>query len=308
MACRPGPEVMGTEFVWAERSVMPGLRLNRLRSTAVACGMSRQADNLKPHRMSQGGWMAAEDDDALTGIDNAARLAALRSGDPETGSEAPGGPLPWDSKPSVPPQAPADAPAAAPLPPSDPWPTPGSAPQYTPMPAAPPAAALAVAPGVYPGQQGELLYWNGASWDPRPVAPIWTRVWCWAIDQILVNIPVFLLVFLVAFPVALVFGSESVAPVVVGLIAFPVAYVGYFACTYVWMGRSPAMVLGRLYVVQIKTGERLTWGAAWLRALVLCVANVSGILAIIWLGVASGNPRKQGPHDSAAKSVVLRRA
>jgi hypothetical protein len=150
--------------------------------------------------------------------------------------------------------------------------------------------------------------WTGSSWDVRPVAGIGTRVWCWIVDQLVVGVVSLVVAMAFGVPVVLIAGQDSPAVGAVALIAFAVAYVGYFAVSYRVWGRSPGMMLGRLWVVSVRSGVRLTWGAAWIRALVLSVANVSGILAIIWLAVAGGSARRQGPHDSAARSVVLQSA
>jgi uncharacterized RDD family membrane protein YckC len=168
-----------------------------------------------------------------------------------------------------------------------------------------------VQPAVYPGANlGELRYWNGTDWDPRPVAPVWTRVWCWVIDNILGSVVAFVASMLLAAPVVFAFGEDSGVATAAGLIStffFAAGYISYFALSYRIWGRTPGMMLGRLDVVRIKTGTNAGWGPAYLRALVLVVSQLSGILAIIWLVVTSSNARRQGPHDSAAGTVVLRR-
>jgi uncharacterized RDD family membrane protein YckC len=168
-----------------------------------------------------------------------------------------------------------------------------------------------VQPAVYPGGSlGELRYWNGTEWDPRPVAPVWTRVWCWIIDNILGSVVAFVASMMLAAPVMFAFGEGSGVATAAGLfstLAFVAGYVSYFALSYKVWGRTPGMMLGRLDVVRIKTGTNAGWGPAYLRALVLVVSQVSGILAIIWLVITSSNARRQGPHDSAAGTVVLRR-
>jgi len=166
-------------------------------------------------------------------------------------------------------------------------------------------------PGVYPGSTpGDLRYWTGLAWDPRPVAPVWTRVWCWVIDNIIGGMVAFGVGVVLIIPLLLVAGDNSdlvnAAGVVVWIVVV-IAYISYFALSYRIWGRTPGMMIGRLDVIRLDAGVKPALGPAYLRALVLVVAQVSGILSIIWIVVTSGNARRQGPHDSAAKTVVLRR-
>jgi uncharacterized RDD family membrane protein YckC len=204
-----------------------------------------------------------------------------------------------------------------------PWEVPGDAallsapqPAYEPsvQQAAEPVVVNPLAePGVYPGAAlGELLYWNGSDWDPRPVAPVWTRVWCWIVDNILASVVFFAVSFALAFLIAVILsveagsGAESAA-IAIGTLCGIAGFVSYFAVSYRIWGRTPGMMLGRLDVVRIRTGLKPGWGIAYLRAVILFISQVSGILAIIWLVITSSNARRQAPHDSAAGTVVLRR-
>jgi len=163
-------------------------------------------------------------------------------------------------------------------------------------------------PGVYPGQMpGELRYWNGASWDPRPVAGIWTRLWCWVIDDIIAVVLALAATMLLLIVPILIIGSDNGAiGILVWMVLLPL-FLGYYAASYVWWGRTPGMMLGKLDVVSVRTGGRLTWGPAWLRSLVLALGHICGLMAIIWLIITASNAQRQGPHDSAAGSIVLRR-
>ena len=169
-------------------------------------------------------------------------------------------------------------------------------------------STTATPPGAYPGSApGEIRYWNGMNWDPRPVATTWTRVWCWIIDNILASIAAFALAVVLSLPFSLTLGSESAATVIANFIGIIAGFTSYFALGYATWGRTPGMMLGKLDVVSIETGTPLTWGPAYLRALVLSLGQLCGILAIVWLIITASSRTKQGPHDSAAHSLVLRR-
>lgn len=173
--------------------------------------------------------------------------------------------------------------------------------------------SVPAAPGIYPtGQASQLGFWDGGAWDPRPVASTWTRVWCNAIDVIIASIIWLLLASLVAVAVAFLIpapaadgGGESSSRLVT-LTTLAVAFLGYFTVSYRLWGRTPGMMLGKLYVIRIPTGGApMSWSDSFLRALVLCLGYSCGILAIVWLTVTSSSKTKQGPHDSAAHTAVL---
>lgn len=169
-------------------------------------------------------------------------------------------------------------------------------------------AATAVA-GIYPGPGSAtgLRYWNGQAWDPRPVARTWTRVWCNVIDNILASILWFVLVAIIVIPLTLSGTPENDGlSSLISISTLIVAYVGYFAVGYRLWGRTPGMMLGRLYVVHLPSGEtKLTWGTAIGRAMGLVLGYACGILALIWLVTTASSRTKQGPHDSWAHTGVL---
>jgi uncharacterized RDD family membrane protein YckC len=83
-------------------------------------------------------------------------------------------------------------------------------------------------------------------------------------------------------------------------------FLTYFAASYRLWGKTPAMMLGKLSVIDANTSARLSWGRSYLRSLVLSVQILTGILTIIWLVVAASSQSKQGPHDRAGRSLVVR--
>jgi uncharacterized RDD family membrane protein YckC len=164
-------------------------------------------------------------------------------------------------------------------------------------------------PGIYPGPSSStgLRYWNGQEWDPRPVAHIWTRVWCNVIDSILASILWFILVasIVTQLPRSGTPDNDDVTSLI-SISTLVVAYVAYFAVAYRLWGRTPGMMLGRLHVIHIPTGQsKLTWGTALGRALGLVLGYACGIFALIWLVTTASSRTKQGPHDSWAHTGVL---
>jgi len=134
-------------------------------------------------------------------------------------------------------------------------------------------------------------------------------VWCYVIDQTLALIVALAGAILVTLPFTLQDPNSQQASNAFAFVALPLMaflFVSYFAAGYVLWGRTPGMMLGRLHVVDARSGGRLSVGRAYLRSLVLNIQIVSGILSIVWLVVTSNSATRQGPHDSAAKSVVLR--
>lgn len=175
---------------------------------------------------------------------------------------------------------------------------------------------LAAAPGVYSmtgAHQGQALrYWDGTTWDPRPVAQTWTRVWCNGVDLVIAGILWIFLSLLIFVPVGLLVPAPAPGdndPVLsfLGISVFIIAFVGYFALSYRLWGRTLGMMLGKLWVVHIPTGSsRLPWGTSIARAIGLCLGYLLGIMTLIWLIVTASSRTKQGPHDSMANTCVLR--
>ena len=241
------------------------------------------------------------DPSGVQGTSNQERLKSLRTPETaapattqETGARAT---LPWEAQVNA-------APATAPQPVYEP------SVEHAAEPA--PVNAL-LEPGVYPGAAvGEIRYWSGSQWDPRPVAPVWTRVWCWMVDNILASAIFFAVSFVLTFLILVILNVEAgsgaeTAAIALAALGGLAGFISYFAVSYKIWGRTPGMMLGRLDVVHVRTGLKPGWGIAYLRALVLFISQVSGILAIIWLVITSSNARRQGPHDSAAGTIVLRR-
>lgn len=169
-------------------------------------------------------------------------------------------------------------------------------------------------PGVFPvpGSPSGLGLWDGTGWDPRPVARTWTRVWCNAIDYAIAFALWLILASFFLIPLAILSGptttgdgSDSLSNLV-SLTTLGIAFLGYYTVNFKLWGRTPGMRLGRLHVVRVSTGGGpLSWSDAFLRALVLCLGYVCGVMVIVWLAITASSRTKQGPHDSAANTIVL---
>jgi len=92
-------------------------------------------------------------------------------------------------------------------------------------------------------------------------------------------------------------GTILTWPLVIGV------YLGYFAVSYAKWGRTIGMRWISARVIDENTAENLTWGRAWLRSLVLNLAAFP-FVGFLWWALTS-NEMKQGPHDKAAKSLVV---
>ena len=175
------------------------------------------------------------------------------------------------------------------------------------------ASARGRAPGIYPADvpPSNVAYWDGAQWDPRPVASTAIRVAGYVIDVIAITFIWFLLII----PIAIAFPGSSDPQVqsnplggVLGLVVAPtVAFLGYFTLFYRFRGRSLGMMAFGLCLVHIPTGsQRLLWGTALLRAIGLAASFVCGVTVFVWLIITAASKTKQGPHDLAARTGVLR--
>lgn len=165
--------------------------------------------------------------------------------------------------------------------------------------------------GIYPleGDSAVMRYWNGRVWDLRPIASVGTRAWAFILDLVMVSL-IWLVVLVI---LALIGGAGQSQPlpdalgILIVFVAPVVAFTAYFAVFFATTGRTLGMLLGSLYLINLADGtQRLSWGRALLRALVLLVGVYFVFTAIIWFVVTAASKWRQGPHDLAAKTVVLR--
>lgn len=166
--------------------------------------------------------------------------------------------------------------------------------------------------GIYPidNEPATLRYWDGRAWFGGPVASIGARCWGNALDVVLAFIIFFVLFILFAIPVPSTEGPDPVANQTGMTIAFFAAllfgFVGYFVLSYRLWGRTIGMQAAGTYIIHVPSGqEKLPWGPALMRALVLSAGYICGLLWLVWLLITATSKTKQGPHDVAAKTAVL---
>ena len=86
------------------------------------------------------------------------------------------------------------------------------------------------------------------------------------------------------------------------------AFLAYFVLSYRFGGRTLGMMICGIALVHLPTGsQRLTWGGALLRAVVLGAGFICGVTVLVWLVITAASRTKQGPHDLAARTGVLGR-
>jgi len=139
-----------------------------------------------------------------------------------------------------------------------------------------------------------------------PLAGVWNRTWCWFLDGIVAFVVTIIVVAVVLSPLLIVVPDAWFTNIVY-LMAFVLAYLSYYAASYVWWGRTPVMMIPRLYVIDDTTGTKLTWKHAYLRSFILALGGLVGIVALIFLSITANNAFKQGPHDKASRSLVVQR-
>lgn len=155
----------------------------------------------------------------------------------------------------------------------------------------------------------ERVYWNGTGYDPRPVAGFWRKAFCFLVDVLIVIVLGGLIIQLLALPFSDISfdgntdtnGSSGLFAIVI----FVIVWIAYFSICYVKFGRTPGMMLGRLWVIDIESGKNLKTKSAIYRALVLAVVQPIGCITIIWAIMAATNDQRRGWHDFAGDSVVL---
>ena len=147
---------------------------------------------------------------------------------------------------------------------------------------------------------------SGLAVSGMPLAGIWNRIWCWFLDSIVAFIVTVIVAGVVLSPL-IVLAPDALVTSVSYFVVFVAAYLSYYAASYRWWGRTPVMMIPRLYVVDEVSGAKLTWKNAYLRSFFLTLGQTFGIVALIYLIVTANNPAKQGPHDKIAKSLVVQR-
>jgi serine/threonine-protein kinase len=161
--------------------------------------------------------------------------------------------------------------------------------------------------GEYRLSDDESWVWDGRQWLRNPerqsisrpsqhgfatgYPPFWVLMASYLVDLLLLGI-----VTAIGY---LALGSD--ATVFVALITSAVYFIGF----WVYMGRTPGLVLFDLFLVDAATGrERLTVKQASIRYLALLAACLPLFIGLIW---AAFDPRQQGWQDKLAKTLVIQR-
>lgn len=103
-------------------------------------------------------------------------------------------------------------------------------------------------------------------------------------------------------------GSSDQTRVILGIVS---ALISLGWAVLVWFmlavrAASPGMRVMKLQLVGFLDGRALGWGRVLLRALVLWLVSLTGIGLVIMLVLLVMHPRKQGWHDLAVNSVVIK--
>lgn len=97
-------------------------------------------------------------------------------------------------------------------------------------------------------------------------------------------------------------------PLVAGIVGalLVLGWAVYVWWAYAVRGTGPGMRTMGLQLVGIRDGRPLGWGRVFLRQLVLSVVTATGIGGILLLVFLMTHPQRQGWHDLAVKSVVVK--
>jgi uncharacterized RDD family membrane protein YckC len=139
------------------------------------------------------------------------------------------------------------------------------------------------------------------------LAPILRRVFGLLLDQILVALPVVVVVIAVGFRPDDTVTSESL--VVFNIAVTGVAFV-YETLMIALLGRTVGKIAFGTKVVRMLDGGRPDWFQATMRALVplslSAIPRVGVVLGVLVYSLALWNPLRQGLHDKAAGTLVVR--
>jgi uncharacterized RDD family membrane protein YckC len=141
------------------------------------------------------------------------------------------------------------------------------------------------------------------------LAPIIRRVGGLVIDQILVALPVFAVVVALGFTPSDTVTSKSL--LVFNIAVTSVAFV-YETLMIGFLGRTVGKLAMGTRVVRLIDGGRPGWWEAVMRALVPlslgAIPRVGVFLGVLVYSIALWNPLRQGLHDKAAGTLVVRHA
>ncbi len=141
------------------------------------------------------------------------------------------------------------------------------------------------------------------------LAPIIRRIAGLVLDQILVASPVVVVVLALGFTPSDTVTSKSL--MVFNICVTAVAFV-YETVMIARLGRTVGKIAFGTRVVRVVDGERPGWSESVMRALVPlslgAIPRVGVFLGVLVYSIALWNPLRQGLHDKAAGTLVVRNA
>ena len=141
------------------------------------------------------------------------------------------------------------------------------------------------------------------------LAPILRRIGGLLLDQVIVALPVVLVVVAIGFTPNDTVTSKSL--LVFNIAVTSVAFV-YYTLMIALVGRTVGKLALGTRVVRLVDGGRPGWSEAVMRALVPlslgAIPKVGVVLSVLVYSLALWNPLRQGLHDKAAGTLVVRSA
>jgi uncharacterized RDD family membrane protein YckC len=195
-----------------------------------------------------------------------------------------------------------------------------------PQPPPPPAHSYPPPAHVYPPPAPYGTPYWAAPPGPAPglaYAGFWIRFVAYLIDGLIINVPLFIVFFVVA---GSTISAHSITCNVVNttvgqsvtctglgelLGVFTVLWAAalllpwiYFSVMWSWQGQSIGQKILGLHVVDGNNGAKISVGRAILRYFGVIISTWALFIGLIW---AAFDPRKQGWHDKIASTFVVRR-
>jgi uncharacterized RDD family membrane protein YckC len=139
------------------------------------------------------------------------------------------------------------------------------------------------------------------------LAPIGRRFGGLVVDELIVAVPVAIVAVVVGFDPSVAVTSHWLLALNIGLVTSAFVYETLLIAAF---GRTVGKIAFGTRVVRAVDGTRPTWTEAVIRALVPlalgAIPRVGMMLAIVGYSLALWNPLRQGLHDRAAGTLVVR--
>lgn len=148
-----------------------------------------------------------------------------------------------------------------------------------------------------------VYVWLNADQEPMVRASVLSRIVFYVIDCVFAIVAVLVVAMPFAFLAVATENEDFWRPVIT--VTVYLTFLAYWAVSYRIWGQTIGMRMGGLVVISKTTGQRLSWGRAWLRTIVLWLHLIVPFGLVIWWSTTGGSQWRQGPHDFAAKSIVV---